>query len=189
MDKSLSNFVDNLSEGLNSETCADCKSHLDYMSIKDDKLILRCFECKKNYEKEFDKKLIKRFANAYEFCNKDINKFILLLRKGVYPYEYIDNWKRFDETELLDKEAFYSNLNMEYITNIDYNHANKIFKKFRLKNLGEYHDLYVQSDTLLLSDVFENFKNMCIKVYELDPAHFLFAPGLAWQACLKKKRR
>ena len=149
------------------------------MSIKDDKLILRCFECKKNYVKEFNKELIKRFANTYEFCNKDINKFILFLRKGAFTYEYRDNWKRFDERALPDKEAFYSNLSMEDIIDLDYNHANRVFKKFKLKNLGEYHDLYVQSDTLLLADVFENLRNMCIKVYELDPAHFLSAPGLA----------
>ena len=152
------------------------------MSIKNDKLILRCFECKKNFEKEFNKELIKRFEKVYEFCNKDINKFILLLRKGAYPYEYMDNWERFDETALPDKEAFYSNLNMEDTTAADYRHASNVFKKCRVKNLGECHDLYVQSDTLLLADVFE----MCIKVYELDPAHFLSVPGLAWQACLKK---
>ena len=75
---------------------------------------------------------------------------------------------------------------MEYIDDIHHRHGNNVFKKFKLKNLGEYHDLYVQSDTLLLADVFENFRNMCIKVYELDPAHFLSLPGLAWQACLKK---
>ena len=75
---------------------------------------------------------------------------------------------------------------MEDITDTDYKHANKVFKELKLKHLGEYHDLYVQSDTLLPADVFENFRNMCIKVYELDPAHFLSAPGLAWQACLKK---
>ena len=75
---------------------------------------------------------------------------------------------------------------MEDITDIDYMHANKVFKEFKLKNLGEYHDLYVQSDIFLFADVFENFRNMCIKVYELDPAHFLSAPGLAWEACLKK---
>ena len=84
------------------------------------------------------------------------------------------------------KESFYSNLNMENIDDIDYRHGNNVFKRFKLKNLGEYHDLYVQSDTLLLADVFENFRNTCLKVYELDPAHFLSLPGLAWQACLKK---
>ena len=98
----------------------------------------------------------------------------------------MDNWERFNETSLPNKESFYSSLNMENIDDINYRHGNNVFKKFKLKNLGEYHDLYVQSDTLLIADVFENFRNMCIKVYELDPAHFLSLPGLAWQACLKK---
>ena len=134
--------------------------------------------------------MIKSFANIYEFCNGDINKFILLLRKGVYPYEYRHSWERFNET-LPDKEAFYSNLNMGDITDVDHRHAKRVFNEVALKslnnkNLGDYHDLYVQSDTLLLADVFENFRNMCIKVYELDPAHFLSAPGLVWQVCLKK---
>ena len=182
MSTSLSGLVDNLLEGLHK--CTDCKLHLDYMSIKDNQLIFRCFRFKKNYEKDFNKELIKRFVNTYRFCNKDLNKFILLLRKGVYSYEYMDYWERFDETLLSNKEVFYGNLIMEDITDIDYRRANKVFKEFKLKRLGEYHDLYVQSDTLLLADVFENFRNMCIKVYELVPAHFLTAPGLAWQACL-----
>ena len=157
------------------------------MKTKDEKLIFRCFTCKKNYEKEFNKELIKKFANAYNFCNGDLNKFISLLRKGVYPYEYMNNWERFDETSLPDKELFYSSLNMENIDDIDYRNGNNAFKKFKLKNLGEYHDLYVQSNTLLLADVFENFRSLCLKVYELNPAHFLSLPGLAWQACLKKQ--
>ena len=94
MDTSLSNLVDNLSEGLYCGKGTDCKSCLDYMITKDDQLIFRCFECKKNYEKEFNKELMKRSGNMYEFCNGDINKFILLLKKGVYPYEYIDSWER-----------------------------------------------------------------------------------------------
>ena len=110
----------------------------------------------------------------------------MLLRKGVYPYEYLVSWQRFDETSLPDKEAFYSNLNMEGITDVDYRHGKTVFEYLIKNNLGDYHYLYVQNDTLLLADVFENFINMCIKVYELDPAHFLSAPGLAWQACLKK---
>ena len=186
MSTSLSKLVDNLSEGLHNNRCIDCKSYLDYMITMDEKLVFRCYCCKKNYKKDFNKELIERFANIYEFCNGDLNKFILLLKKGVYPYEYMDNWERFDETSLPDKESFYSSLNMENIDDIDYRHGNNVFKKFKLKNLGEYHDLYVQSDTLLLADVFENFRNMCMKVYELDPAHFLSLPGLAWQACLKK---
>ena len=183
---SLSNLVDNLSEGLHSDKCTDCKSCLDYMIIKDDQLIFRCFECKKNYKKDFNKELIKRFANIFEFCNEEVTKFILLLRKGVYPYEYMDSWERFDETSLPDKKAFYSSLNMEGITGVDYRHAKRVFKNLNNKNPGDSHDLYVQSDTLLLADVFENFRNKCIEICELDPAHFLSAPGLAWQACLKK---
>ena len=175
MSTSLSNLVSNLSEGLHNDRCIDCKSCLDYMTTEDEQLIFRCFRCKRNYGKEINK-VILRFANIYEFCNGDLNKFILLLRKCIYPYEYMDSWQRFDET-LPDKEAFYSNLNMEDITDVDYRHG---------KNLGDYHDLYVQSDTLLLADVLENFRNMSIKVYELDPAHVLSVPGLAWQACLKK---
>ena len=186
MSSSLSKLVDNLSEGLHNNKCVNCKSCLDYIKTKNGKLILKCFNCKQYYEKDFNKELTKRFASTYEFCNKNLNKFILLLRKGVYPYEYIANWERFDEKSLPNKEFFYSNLNMENIDDIDYRHGHNVFKKFKLKNVGEYHDLYVQSDTLLLADVFENFRNMCLKVYELDPAHFLSLPGLAWQACLKK---
>ena len=186
MSTSLSNLVSNLSECLNNDRCIDCKSYLDYMTTKDEQLIFRCFRCKKNYEKNFTKDLIQRFSNTYGLCNGNLNKFILLLTKGVYPYEYMDSWQRFDETSLPEKEAFYSCLNMEDITDIDYRHGKTVFEYLINKNLGYYLDLYVQSDTLLLADVFENFRNMCIKIYELDPAHFLSAPGLAWQACLKK---
>ena len=111
---------------------------------------------------------------------------MLLLRKGVYPYEYMDDWDRFNEEKLPNKSDFFSSFNMEDVSEIDYRHATKVFNKFNIKNLGEYHDLYVQSDTLLLADVFNNFRNLCIKTYKLDPAYFLSLPGLAWQACLKK---
>ena len=110
----------------------------------------------------------------------------MFLRKGIYPYEYIGSWERFDETSLPDKEAFYSSLNMEGIASVDYWHAKRLYKESKINNLGDYHDLYVQSDTLLLADVFENFRNMCLEIYELDPVYFVSAPGLAWQACLKK---
>ena len=79
----------------------------------------------------------------------------------------MDNWERFNEASLPDKKAFYSNLNMEDITDADYRHANKVFKKFKLQQLGDYHDLYVENDTLFLADVFENFRNMCIKYMNL----------------------
>ena len=175
----LSKLIDNLSEGIHNNKCVDCKSSLDYIKTKNEKLILKCFNCEQYYKKKFNKKLIKRFKSSYEFCNKDLNKFILLLRIGAYPYEYMDNWERFNETSLSNKESFYSNLIMENIDDIDYRHGNNVFKIFKLKSLGEYHDLYVQSDTLLLADVFENFRNKCLEVYELNPAHFLSLPGLA----------
>ena len=181
MSSSLSKLVDNLSEGIYNNRCADCESCLDYArSTKNEKLIFKCFNCEQYYKKNFNKDLIKRFASTYEFCNKDLNKFILLLRKGVYPYEYMDSWERFNETSLPSKEDFYSNLNMENIDDIDYRHGNNVFKRFELENLEQYHDLFVQSDILLLADTSENFRDMCIKEYELDPAHFLSLPGLAW---------
>ena len=83
-----------------------------------------------------------------------INKFALLLRKGIYPYEYMDSWEKFNETTLPSKEAFYNNLNLEDISDEDYNHAQKVWDVFKITNLGDYYDLYVQSDTLLLADVF-----------------------------------
>ena len=181
MAMSLLKLIGNLSEGIHNNTCADCKSCLDYLrSTKNEKLIFKCFNFE-TYRKKFCKILVKQ-----EFCNKDLNKFILLLRKGVYPYKYMDNWERFSETSLPNKESFCSNLNMDNIEDIDYRHGNNVFKIFELKNLGEYHDLYIQSDTLLLADVFENFRNKCLEVYELDSAHFLSLSGLTWQACLKE---
>ena len=187
MSSLLSKLVDNLFEGIHNNKCLDCNSCLDYVWItKNKKLLLKCFNCNNYYKKKFNKDLIKKFKNTYSFCNNDLNKFILLLRKGVYPYEYMDNWERFNETSLPSKKDFYSNLNIEDIDDIDYRHGNNVFKGFKLDNLGDYHDLYVKSNTLLLADVFENFRNMYIKVYELDPAHFVSLPGLAWQAGLKK---
>ena len=98
----------------------------------------------------------------------------------------MDGWSKFNEKALPGKESFYSSLTMEDISETDYAHVNNVFKKFNLNNLGEYHDLYIRSDTLLLADVFENFRYACMKNYELDPAHFVSLPGLAWQASLKK---
>ena len=110
------------------------------------------------------------------------------MRKGVYPYEYMDDWEKLNETSLSEKEDIYSHLNMEDITDAEYMHTEIVCKYFGIKNLGEHHDLYIQSDTLLLADVFGNFRNMCLEIYELNPAKFLSAPGLAWQAALKKAK-
>ena len=114
---------------------------------------------------EIDKKisqieLIEKLPNTYKFCNEDLNKFVLLLRKGVYPYEYMCHWERFNEESLPDKESFYSELNKEDITDEEYEHAQKVWKVFEIKNLGEYHDLYVQSDIYYL--------RMYLKILEIN---------------------
>ena len=109
----------------------------------------------------------------------------LMRRKGVYPYEYMDGWERFDETSLPSIDKFYSHLTEESISGKDYNHAQIVFEKFNMKNLGEYHDFYLLTDVLLLADVFEAFRDTCLEYYGLDPCHFYTSPGMAWDAALK----
>ena len=186
MATSLSKLVDNLTDNIHNDKCIKCKSNLCFVRVINEKLIFKCIDCEKEYENEFNNELIERFANTYKCCDNDLDKFIMLLRKGVYPYGYMDGWDKFNEKIIPGKELFYSNLTLENISETDYAHANNVFKKFNINNLGEYHDLYVRSDTLLLADIFENFRQSCLKNYELDPVHFVSLPGLAWQACLKK---
>ena len=112
-------------------------------------------------------------------------KLNLIKRKGVYPYDYMDTEERFKENCLPPKKAFYSKLNGEGITNEDYEHAKKVWDVFNMKTLQDYHNLHNETDVLLLADVFENFRNICLENYKLDPGHYLTAPGLAWDACLK----
>ena len=145
----------------------------------------KCLSCNKDYLNKINEELKKRFKNTLKFSNNNNNKFILLLKKGVYPYEYMHEWEKFNERTLPEKEEFYSNLNMD-ITDADYMHGKRVCKDFEIKHLGEYHDLYLKSETLLLVDVFKNFRKMCLKIYELDPVKFLSASGLAWQAALKE---
>ena len=191
MQSKLSDLVDNLSE-INNKDCKTCmerkniKSEYEVIGFKNDRLHYKCKECGKRYSKSKNG-LDKKFPSVYQFCNGNLNNFVLLLRKGVYPYEYLDSWERFNETSLPPKKAFYSKLNLRYITDKDYNHAQNVSEVFGINNLGKYHDLYVQCDTLLPADVFEKLRDKCIEIYGLDPPHFLSAPGLAWQACLKKQ--
>ena len=103
----------------------------------------------------------------------------LLIRKGIYPYEYMNSWGRFKDSELPSKDKLYSNLNMSGVSDKEYEHACKVWKEFKIKNMGEYHDLYLRTDVILLANVFESFRNVCTENYGLDP-------GLAWKACLKK---
>ena len=128
--------------------------------------------------------LKKNFNHTSRFWECD-EKFRLMIRKGVYPYECMDGWKKFEETSLPPKDAFYSRLNMKGISDQDYEHAQQVWNTMEKKTLGCYHDTYLKTDVLLLTDVFEAFRDTCLKNYGLDPAHFYTAPGLAWQALLK----
>ena len=105
---------------------------------------------------------------THQFCNGDLNKFVLLLKKGVYPYEYMDSWERFNETSLPPKKYFYSKLILEDTSDKDYAHAQKVFNEY-CTDMDDYHDLYVQIGKFLLADVFEKCRDKCIEIYGLDP--------------------
>ena len=109
----------------------------------------------------------------------------LLKQKGFYPYEYMDSEEKFNDTKLPPREAFYSKLSGKGITEKDYEHAGNVWNSFKMKTFKEYHELYNITDVLLLADVFENFRDLCLKIYGLDPVYYFTAPGLAWDACLK----
>ena len=198
MTSSSSNLVNNLAEeihrikckfGHDDKKCETCEIKCKYSNFFLEYTNFRVnnfLRCNKNYQHKFDEMLKKRIFTTYKFSIHNNNKFSILLWKGVYPYEYMNDWKKFNETSLLEKEVFFSDLSMEDITYAYYAHGKRVCKDFEIKNLGTCHDLYVQRDTLLLADVFENFRNMCLEIYELDPTKFLLARGLAWQAALKK---
>ena len=123
---------------------------------------------------------------------KNLNKAIkssLLIRKGLYPYDYVTSIDKLKETKLPSKEAFYSKLYDEEISDEDYQHAIKVWNTFNCQTLQDYHDLYLTTDVLLLADVFENFRKTCLHHYKLDPCHYYTAPGLAWDACLKETKQ
>lgn len=111
-----------------------------------------------------------------------------LIRKGVYPYDHIESLAVFDETALPTRDQFFSKLSESSITESEYEHAEQIWKLFEIRSLGEYHDLYLATDVLLLADLFENFRSTCQDAYDLDPAHYLTTASLSWDACLKMTR-
>ena len=123
------------------------------------------------------------FNNVERYYAED--KLSLLTKKGQYPYEYMNSSEKLKETQLPPKEAFYSRLNDECISDENYAHEQEVWKTFEMKYLEDYHNLYNKVDVLLLSDVFENFREICIKNHNSDPAHYYTAPGLAWDAALK----
>ena len=173
MESTLSNLVDNLAEGSYKIKCKDCNCILKYESAKDDLIKYKRLSRNKDYSNKIDEELKTWFRNTFKFSKNGINTFILLLRKGVYPYENMDDLGKFNETSLPQKEEFFSNLNMEEITDSDYIHAKRICKDFKTKSLCEYHDLHLKSNTLLLASVSENFRKMSLEIYQLDHAKVL----------------
>ena len=106
-------------------------------------------------------------------------------QKGIYPYDYMDSFNKFSEKKLPNKDDFYSILNDKHISDTQYLHAIKVWKAFKLEDMGKYHDLYAGPDVLLLADVFENFRKACMQYYKLDPCHYFASPGLSWDRMLK----
>ena len=111
-------------------------------------------------------------GDIFGFENCSDHQCELLIRKGIYPYEYMDSWDRFEETTLPPVSSFYSKLNVSRVSDGDYEHAHKVWREFGIRNLGEYHDLYLRTDVILLANVFESFRTICLDNYGLDPAHF-----------------
>ncbi|XP_070167595.1 uncharacterized protein [Polyergus mexicanus] len=120
-----------------------------------------------------------------EFSDLDDADFELLARKGVFPYEYVDDVNKLLETRLPPREAFHSSLTGDAISESDYARAIRVWERFRVETLGDYSDLYLKTDVLLLADVFENFRNACMRSYNLDPAYYYTLPGYTWDAMLK----
>ena len=132
--------------------------------------------------------LIKNLPDeAFKYTKQEFEKeqFNFMKRKGIYPYDHMDCFDRFNETKLPVQQDFYSILNNEHISDEQYKHAQNVWNTFNLKTMGDYHDLYLKSDILLLADVFENFRKTCLQYYKLDPCHYFTSPGLSWDAMLK----
>ena len=136
-----------------------------------------------------DKLVAANPPEAFKVTARYESKRDLLMRKGVYPYEYMDAWERFEETRLPQKEAFYSKLSDAHIGDEDYAHAQRVWEAFDCKTMEDYTDLYCRTDVLLLADVFETFHKTCLKQYGLDPAHYYTSPGLSWDACSRRRAR
>ena len=186
MGSSLKDLTDNLVKDL----CNEC-SRLDAKTCKADCLDRKgdkckckpnCKECANRRSKKGDE-MCKSLNLIYSGEKRD-----LLLRKGVYPYDWVDSIDKFSETQLPYQESFYSKLNDEGISDEDYLHAQKVWKVFNCQTFRDYHNIYNVSDVLILADVFENFRDVCNENYGIDPAHHYTAPGLAWDAALKKTK-
>ena len=188
MMSSLEKLVTNITKCGKCNTCKPdkcMKLNINYKNkTLQHKTSLPCNECKncKNIDEDcINPKYDKLKYTSKMFKDKKID---LMARKGVYPYDYMDSFEKFN-SPLPKKEEFFSILNNKHILDEDYEHAKDVWNTFSLKNMGEYHDLYLQSDILLLADVFENFRKTCLEYYKLDPCHYFTSPGLSWDAMLK----
>ena len=195
-------FIKNLGKSEGKINCIP-NNEEKYISFTKE-IIVDKFINKKGEEKEVKRDI--RFIDSFKFMAASLNNLVenlpkesfknltefyegeqldLLLRKGVFPYDWFDSFDKLSNDQLPPEESFYSALNVSGISEEDYQHAQKVWETFKMKTIRDYHDLYLKSDVLLLSDVFENFRDVCLENYHLDPAFYFTAPGLAWDACLK----
>ena len=159
--------------------------YIDKNGEEKDKLIELRFKFMSSSLDSLTKNLVRGGKKLFGFEDNSELQYDLLTRKGVYPYEYVNSWDQFNETQLPPIDVFYSNLKMSSISEEDYQHAQRVWKEFGIHNLGDYHDLYLRTDVVLLANVYEAFRDTCLKHYKLDPVHFYTSPGLDWKACLK----
>ena len=181
---SLSNLVDDLAEQIYKIKCKDCDCLFEYGSVKVN--LIKYKSCYKGYSNKLDEKLKKQFKNTFKFSDNDISRFILLLRKGVYPHEYMDEWEKFNETTSPEKEEFYSNLTMEDNTDADDTHVRRSCKDIETKTWENIMICILRVIHYFWLMFSKTSEKMCLKTYELDPVKFLSVTGLAWQAAFKK---
>ena len=191
LNSSLDKLVSNLADKTKIENCLYCprrgikeevEKHMKIVHKKEHETLYTSTVKNPTLQEVFPT-LYNFFQNEYP--DLDEGAFYLLPRKGVYPYSYMDSHKRFDEEKLPPRECFFNDLTKKHISDEDYSFVQELWKTFNLKTLGELHDLYMMTDTLLLADVFEFYRTTIIQNYGLDPAHFYTAPSLSWSAGLK----
>ena len=189
MSSSLDKLVENITKCGSCENCkpdpclrksASDKDHITQHQTR--YLCSKCVNCKKAGKSCVNPVYDNLKCTSLVFKGIRLN---LMSKKGVYPYDYMDSFEKFDLTELPAKEHFYSILNDQHITNDEYDHARKVWKAFKIKTMGEYHDVYLGSDVRLLTDVLKNFRKTCMQYYKLDPCHYFTSSGLSWDAMLK----
>ena len=190
--KFMSSGLDKLTENLlKCNKCDNCcpgdciKRYIENDKMKIYKGIGNCSKCINCIKKPCINPMLDKLKNTGNIYK---DKVKLLIRKGVFPYEYFNSSKRFNEDKLPDKNFFYSSLNDSNISDDDYEYAIKIWKEFDMKTFGDYHDLYLNTDVLLLSDIFNEFREICLTNYKLDPCRYYTTPGLSWDALLKHSK-